>query len=297
MSCAHAMQLPGIIHHLETAQIGLERRDVRRLLTSGVLHRAGDFLHSAHADERILPFLAHGLRPTCTDAAELHGLWVPVNHRPHAFHPRCSRRSDRFAETRIAPIAARAGRVTPSRPVLHAPVLRAWPDHDPVPALPLVLNHAARCLSTSSAAILFESALHQGKLGYNELPRLLAELPFDRRTALSRVDGRAESGTETAVRWWLKSQGVRVEPQVTIPGVGRVDLLVGANWVIECDSRSFHTADEHYHRDRERDLALRALGYVVTRLTWEQVFLRWGETRHMLQHVIRRRDHRRPRRG
>lgn len=285
--------MPGLIHHRDLDQHGLDRREVRRLLRSGQLERAGDWLVGPEADSRILPFLHHRLRPTCTDAASLHGLWVPLNLRPHAFHPRCSRRSSRFADARISPIRPTGSPLSPSVPILHAPVLRAWPDHDPVPALPLVLEHAARCLSTINAAILIESALQQRQLDAGGLADLLARLPFDLRMSLSRVDGRSESGTETAVRWWLESIGVRVAPQVVLPGVGRVDMLVGANWVIESDSRRFHDSDEQYHRDRARDLALRARGYTVTRLTWEQVFLRWGETRRMLLAIIRRRDHRR----
>lgn len=122
---------------------------------------------------------------------------------------------------------------------------------------------------------------------------IVAGLPQSLRGPLGRVSPFAESGTETAVRWWLESLRVTVAPQVRIPGIGRVDLKLGKSWIIECDSRKYHDTDEQFHRDRARDLRLRALGFIVTRLTWEQVFMDWNETEQLLLTVLRRRDHRR----
>ncbi|MDO5662307.1 MAG: hypothetical protein Q4G40_06400 [Brachybacterium sp.] len=177
--------------------------------------------------------------------------------------------------------------------LLHRPVHSAWPDHDPIPPLTVVLDHAARCLTTVEVAILLESAWNQRAFTADEVRRVIAGLPLQHRRALHRVRRDAESGTETAVRWWLESLGVRVRPQVALTGVGRVDLLVGSSWVIECDSRQFHALEQQYRRDRDRDLVLRSRGYSVTRLTWEQVFLRWEDTQAMLLRIIRRGDHHR----
>lgn len=174
----------------------------------------------------------------------------------------------------------------------HGRGLRCWPDTDPVADLPLALDHAARCLSAPEAAILFESALHRRKLSMDAVARCVSGLPRNLRTPFSRLSSRAESGTETAVRWWLESLRVTVVPQVWIPEVGRVDLKLGTNWIIECDSVRYHDNLEQFHRDRARDLRLRAKGFVVTRLTWEQVFLEWEATREHLLTALRRRDHR-----
>lgn len=72
-----------------------------------------------------------------------------------------------------------------------------------------------------------------------------------------------------------------------------MDLLVGESWVIECDSREFHDDPLSYDRDRQRDLLLTVRGYLVTRLSWEQVFLRWEETEQMLLAILRRGEYRR----
>lgn len=292
------MRLPGILHETDLARADLRPREVARLRRAGVIRSVGSWLVTDEADPRILPFLRADLRPTCVDAAVLHGLWTPASDRAHAFRPRSGRASTTTAGMSVPPIRRTSASRAPAplrspAPILHNPVMRAWPDLDPVPELALVLQHAGRCLRTVEAAILLESALNRGLIGRHEVRDVLAGLPRRRRVELSRVDGRSESGTETRVRWWLESHRVPVRVQVVVHGVGRVDLLVGESWIIECDSWEFHGEGERYHRDRARDLRLRALGYTVTRLTWEQVFLDWESTSAFLGSVLRRRDHHR----
>ena len=291
------MQLPGILNVHAVKRSGIDEQRLAAARRSGTVRCVGQWLIGPAADPRIEPFLAANLRPTCVDGAALHGLWTPSISGAHAFRPRCSPRSRDCDSVRLSPIRSQQrsafGAAPTVAPILHAPVLRSWPDHDPVPDLPLVLSHAARCLDTVDTAILLESAMNTGRLLQEDAYALIAGWPERLRRALHRVDPRAESGTETKVRWWLESLRIPVRPQVWIPDVGRVDLLVGESWVIECDSRTFHGTETQYHLDRSRDLRLRARGFTVTRLTWEQVFLNWEHTKHMLLAVIRRRDHRR----
>ena len=94
------------------------------------------------------------------------------------------------------------------------------------------------------------------------------------------------------MRWWLESLHVPVTPQVVVPGVGRVDLKLGQNWIIECDSVRHHGERSRYYADRSRDRASLIEGCLVLRLTWEDIWLRWEETRGALDTLIRRRVHR-----
>ncbi|PWH06242.1 hypothetical protein DEO23_10145 [Brachybacterium endophyticum] len=250
--------------------------------------------------------MAHGVRPTCVDAAALHGLWTPVVEGVHAFRLRVSTvpgpppmlRPIRRVHDPVTgiPVAPRdsspqwtSGMLQPL--ALHGPALRAWPDEDPVPNIRLTLDHAARCLPPVKAAILIESALHQHRMTSWQLEQLLAGLPTRTAGQLSRVRTDAQSGTETAVRWWFESRRVTVRSQAQLLPDARVDLLIGTNWVIECDSRRFHDDPQQYREDRRRDLALAARGYRVTRLTWEQVFLEWEKTEEMLLRILHRRQH------
>jgi very-short-patch-repair endonuclease len=302
------MQIPGVI--LKTDLPALEpsahRRQVWR--KDGTIRAVGSWYVTSEAPSDLTALLEAGVRPTCLDAAALHGLWVPRASGVHAFRPRTLvaapgapllQQIRRIIDPRTGalvplpePEPGKPPRV-PQSLVLHGPSGRSWPDDDPVPGLLLTLEHAARCLPTLHAAILIESALNQGKLDRVRLDQLLARIPQRSRIPLSRVRSDAQSGTETAVRWWLEERRVSVRTQVqVVPGI-RVDLLIGTNWVIECDSRRFHDDPEQYREDRRRDLVLAGLGYRVTRLTWEQVFLDWERTAVVLLRILHRREHRR----
>ncbi|MDN5901227.1 MAG: endonuclease domain-containing protein [Brachybacterium sp.] len=164
-----------------------------------------------------------------------------------------------------------------------------------MPELDLVLEHAGRCLPAVKVAILLESALNRGQLSMSGAQRIVASLPFHAARSLSRVRGDAESGTETAVRWWFESRGVPVRAQVSFPDdARRMDLLVGRSWVIECDSREHHADEDSYEKDRVRDLHLSQKGYDVTRLSWRQVFLTWPTTERSLLVLLGRGEHLRP---
>ena len=239
--------------------------------------RVGTFYATPEAPADLLPLLRNGVRSTCVSAAAHHDLWTPLHTGTHVYRPR--------------------GIPQPTEQhgwVAHGRGMRFWPDLLPIADLALTLEHAARCLPVRDAAILFESALHQQKLSLQQAHQIVAGLPLRLRTPLRRIHRRAESGTETAVRWWLESLRVAVTPQVWIPEVGRVDLMLGESWIIECDSARFHDSPAQYHKDRRRDLLLKARRYAVTRLTWEQVFLDWESTKQQLLACLRRRDHRRP---
>lgn len=105
------------------------------------------------------------------------------------------------------------------------------------------------------------------------------------------MDGRAESGTESRVRLLFALKGVTVEPQVVIESVGRVDLRVGRSWIIECDSRTHHDSAGAYATDRRRDKSAGVLGYLTTRLTYQDVEDSWPTTRAQLLAILRAGEH------
>lgn len=302
------MRVRGVVHRKGLAEVEPDPDRRSALLRSGKIRSVGQWYVTEEAPEDLLALLELGVRPTCLDAAALHGLWVPMAVGVHAYRPRrveAPPDAPRLAQIRrrrdagsgeLVPIpVSGAGQPAPATHplILHAPSLRGWGSQDPVPDIVRTLDHAARCQSTVNAAILIESALNKRCLSTKDLDRLLAGLPQRKRHPLVRVRADAQSGTETAVRWWLEERRVRVRSQAQLLPDVRVDLLIGTNWVIECDSRRFHDDPAQYREDRRRDLALSSRGYRVTRLTWEQVFLEWPRTSAMLVEMLRRRDHRR----
>lgn len=305
------MRIRGIIHRTDLPGHDISQKQLAEWLRSGAVQSMQPWYLTSEAPADLVSILRTGTRPTCLDAAALHGLWVPPSLKSvHVFRPRQGRgrRSAGRGRTtapeavpvpKATPVRRRKGKIVwgPEKTLPlshHGPALRTWPSAHPVPDLSLVLEHAARCLPLSQAATLFESALDRKELAPREAERVISALPQRLRRGLARIRSDAGSGTETTVRWWFESLGVAVSTQVSIAGVGRVDLLLGQSWVIECDSREFHDNPEQYARDRARDLALQALGYRVTRLTWKQVFVTWASTQERLLSILRRADHHRP---
>ena len=94
------------------------------------------------------------------------------------------------------------------------------------------------------------------------------------------------------IRLRLAGLHLTVATQVVIPGVGRVDLLVGERLVIEADSIAHHADADGYRRDRARDLRLARLGFRVLRLTWEQVMFEWDEVEATILGLVAEREHR-----
>lgn len=293
------MEISGIRHRRQLRDDAVTRRDLERWARRGVITSVQPWYVTADAPEDLVALLRLGVRPACLDAASLHGLWIPRHSGVHAYRPRSRDRIDELRDARVPALRRRDGvpvRSGPPQPVvLHRPEPRAWPDVDPVPELDLVLEHAGYCLPPVKAAVLFESALHQGLLTLPNAQQIVASLPQRARRSLARIRTDAESGTETTVRWWFESRGVPIRAQVPFPGrPQRMDLLVGESWVIECDSRQHHDDPRSYDEDHERDLYLASRGFRVTRLTWEQVFLRWEQTEAMLIAILGRGDHLRP---
>lgn len=259
---------------------GVTRHRQQVLLAEGTLHAyGGGWFGEARTPPEIAAALIRGRRPTCVTAARIHGLWVP---EPAG---RGSVESHEVARRSLGEDAA--GVVA-----RHLPALRGWPDDEPVLPLEIALAHAIRCLDAESAAVLLESALERRLLAPSEVEILLAEAPARDRRAIGRVSAKAGSGSETRVRRYLERRGVVVVEQAAVFAGGRVDLLVGDRLIIECDSFRHHGERERYLADRRRDRTSLVGGYLVLRLTWEDIWLHWEQTKQLLQTLIRQRTHR-----
>lgn len=95
------------------------------------------------------------------------------------------------------------------------------------------------------------------------------------------------------MRNFLQSRQVSVQPQVFIPQLGRVDLLVGTSLIIECDSQEFHSQPLNVAEDRRRDQVALRLGYTVVRLSYRDVWFQWEKTQEYISNLLKKRVHRR----
>lgn len=131
------------------------------------------------------------------------------------------------------------------------------------------LRQLLRCQSRPMAIAVLDSALQSGVIHRSQAQRVVTEAPRRLRIAFEDLDGRSESGIESLVRVALRDAGLRVEPQVVMPGVGRVDLVVEGVVVVEVDGRVWHAGEQE--RDYARDLELVRRGFVVVRVDYRMV--------------------------
>lgn len=265
----------GVQSYADIRGSGARRRDIEDALAAGTIVRVQRGWYAGRdADQRVVRGLVDGCRLGCLTGCAVHGVWTPRDDRIHAVYGRGNQPVER------------------EEYVLHA-------DPGPRPRTPLwplrdCLRQVARHHDMETTLIVVESALHKGLISPDEVEDIVAALPVGRRGFAGQLR-RAESGTETRVRYFLKRRGVRVRSQVVVSGVGRVDLLVGQSLIVECDSDEFHRSREQQFLDRERDLSARLLGYDTLRLSYDHVWWRWEQTQERLLWQIRRRHHgRRP---
>lgn len=145
------------------------------------------------------------------------------------------------------------------------------------------LDDYARCAPLEHRAAAVDSALRLGLVSVQH--------PTAQALGSLGVVGVCESGTETA--FWLRMRRHRlpVTRQVRVPGVGRVDFLIGERLVIEVDGRTFHDRESTFEEDRQRDAQLSTLGYRVLRFSYRQVFEQWQLVEAAVLAAVGRGDH------
>lgn len=247
--------------------------------------RRGWFATADASDEQVAAVRIGGCLGGVTACATF-GLWVPESAAIHVSLPRNSSR------LRSSPLPGR-------------PVILDWTSDRPQidPARPAwrvepetAIAQSLRVLAADEAVAMLDSALHRRLVSRQAMGTILQKAPERMRGIGPMTDSRAESGIESLVRVRLQSRGITSRPQVEIPGVGRVDLLIGDRLVVEVDGRAFHSSIDDFTRDRERDLTLAALGFRIIRLSYRQVILDWQASEAAILAVIDAGEHRASRR-
>lgn len=134
------------------------------------------------------------------------------------------------------------------------------------------VTEAIVCQRPLEAVATLDSALHLGLLDEAGLAEVFARLPRRLHVLRGLIDPSSEAGSESIMRLVLRGLGCRVQTQVVIPGVGRVDLLVDGWLIVECDSEAHHGSWAQRRRDLRRDQTAASLGYVTYRPIAEDVF-------------------------
>lgn len=169
---------------------------------------------------------------------------------------------------------------------LHWGVAAAGADRETV-CLDDAIRSMVRCRPGREVVAALDSILHRGLRSMQELQDLFATLPARYLVLLALADARAESGPETLVRLMLRQLGVEFDLQVSVAGVGRVDFLVGARLIIECDSRAHHADWDQRRRDIRRDQEAARRGFVTVRLLAEDILFHPERVLPVLADVVR----------
>ena len=262
----------------ELAARGVTRHLRQRLVAEGrlVRLRRGRFVAGTAPDE--LQEAGHlGGRLDCVSLLALLGVFVRASGGPHLQFEAGSSR----LPVRPEGVAAHWRRSDEATTSLTTDLVGA-------------LVQACRCQAPRDAIASLDSAWHQGLVNEAAIDAVFARLPRRYRRLRRLVDPRAESGIETLVRLMLRALGCRVDLQVRIDGVGRVDLIANGWLIVECDSRAHHRDWDAHRRDRRRDLAAAAQGYTTVRVLAEDVLWRYEEVLTQLKAAL---SHTAPRQG
>jgi very-short-patch-repair endonuclease len=141
-------------------------------------------------------------------------------------------------------------------------------------SLPVALRQVVRWCDKETAIACLDTALERG-LGRPDMLALFTNEPAESRIVASRARAGSESGIESLVRQRLNARGIRPRQQVGIRGVGRVDMVLGRNLVVEVDGVEFHSDRVAFENDRRRDAQLVALGFRVMRFSYSRVVGDW----------------------
>lgn len=226
----------------------------------------------ASADPQVVRAVSAGGVLGCVSVLRRYGVWVPESD----LHIRYSERASR----------SRPG-VRSCHPYrLDPPIVGA------VDPLDIAVASAANCLDAEGLVVVLDSMLNKRMIQMADARDIVAASRFAHLYLAERCDPKSESGTETMIRLRLRALNIQLRTQVDIPGVGRVDFLVGDRLIIEADSREHHSPK--YQSDRTRDRVAITLGFLVIRLTYEDIVYRWDVILEDILAIIRRRAHRGP---
>ena len=247
----------GLARSAQLRSWGHTHRSIRAAIDAGQVRRIGrSWIASAEANgEAVRAVAARGILGG-ESALRSHGIWVSRDTGTCIVSPPTA--------SRLPPLGRGEYRIRCRCTVVPGSPWR-------VGVVDALAQHLPRVAGAEHAVAALDSALNRRLLTPTGLELLMQRMPRRIRRLRSRLDGSAESGLESLLRLAIEREGWRVESQVRVAGVGRVDLVVDGCLVIEADGSAWHDGHEAIELDRERNAALVLRGYRWHRFGYRQV--------------------------
>ncbi|WP_153502627.1 type IV toxin-antitoxin system AbiEi family antitoxin domain-containing protein [Cumulibacter manganitolerans] len=186
----------GVVRTAQLNRCGVDRDEIGRLVAMNRLRRVRHgWLASDSPAPAALAAVKGGGVLSCVSALALRGYWTPRVTDTHVRLTDFGRRSAAGGlATGLRRCGSRAGSKRPASSV------------DPTL---IALSAAAGCVSDEELVAIIDSILHAKRVSEEDVRAALAGHPAKVRRLLDRVDGRAESGSESIARAWWRGSGSR----------------------------------------------------------------------------------------
>lgn len=139
------------------------------------------------------------------------------------------------------------------------------------------LDVTAACTTPIQQLAIVEAALCKGMIVPSDVTQLASGTASRREWIRRHAHAGVQSLGETYARVALQEAGLEVTPQVRLPGVGTIDLLVEGRLVVEIDGYSYHSGKAQFAVDRDRDRAVILMGLTPVRFTHTDAVERLSE--------------------
>ena len=252
----------GIARGTQLQAFGCTRADLAAAARSGDIVRVRPGVYAlAGIDPRVITAAEHGGALTCAAALRSHGVWMLPEKKQEEAGAEVHVWMGKAGRRHHAECGCVAHHSPGKAPLGIAPVAAA-------------LIHLFRCADHETFFAAYESAWNQRLIMASDRDRIRRELPLTARWLLDLARGDAESGLESLLRLRLHLLGIRLDCQVQIDGVGRVDFVVGGRVILEADGKANHDGIMR-HKDLIRDAEASARGYETLRFDYAMIVHDW----------------------
>jgi very-short-patch-repair endonuclease len=249
--------LGGVARARDLVRPGVDHDDLRRAERAGSIVRVRHGVYAlAGTPLPVVAAAAHGGSVGCTSALRLHGVWVLDSD---VLHVRLGAKGRSHPHDGCRCVDHHGNRRTVFG----------------IASVVDALVQAALCAGPEVFFTSFESAWRLGLLSRADRVEIRGRLPARLRRYVDIARGDADSGLESLLRLRLGDRGIRLECQVLVSGVGRVDFVLAGRIILEVDGRLNHDGPSLRHKDLVRDAAAAAAGYETLRFDYALIVHDW----------------------